>query len=134
MDEAEPEKVYIKQESQKDILTDVVEDLELSTFCESPTKSNKSPTKSNESPTKDYEKVDTKYYSCSRCHDIIKGLINLANHFNRGNYLKGNVILTSDEEEYYFEIRCWKIFKMLYKVQLVNIHYKPAYNSSNSYI
>ena len=92
MDEAEPEKVYIKQESQKDILTDVVEDLELSTFCESPTKSNKSPTKSNksptksnESPTKDYEKVDTKYYSCSRCHDIIKGLINLANHFNRGN-------------------------------------------------
>ena len=85
MDEAEPEKVYIKQESQKDILTDVVEDLELSTFCESPTKSNKSPTKSNESPTKDYETVDTKYYSCSRCHDIIKGLINLANHFNRGN-------------------------------------------------
>ena len=78
MDEAEPEKVYIKQESQKDILTDVVEDLELSTFCESPTKS-------NESPTKDYETVDTKYYSCSRCHDIIKGLINLANHFNRGN-------------------------------------------------
>ena len=85
MEEAEPEKVYIKQESQKDILTDVVEDLELSTFCESPTKSNKSPTKSNESPTKDYETVDTKYYSCSRCHDIIKGLINLANHFNRGN-------------------------------------------------
>ena len=85
MDEAEPEKVYIKQESQKDILTDVVENLELSTFCESPTKSNKSPTKSNESPTKDYETVDTKYYSCSRCHDIIKGLINLANHFNRGN-------------------------------------------------
>ena len=82
---AEPEKVYIKQESQKDILTDVVENLELSNFCESPTKSNKSPTKRNESPAKDYEKVDTKYYSCSRCHDIIKGLINLANHFNRGN-------------------------------------------------
>ena len=85
MDEAEPEKVYIKQESQKDILTDVVEDLELSTFCESPTKSNKSPTKSDESPANDYEKLDTKYYSGSRCHDTIKGLINLANHFNRGN-------------------------------------------------